>query len=143
MVYPGERVEAELLEMSSSSVTYRPCGAPETTRIVRPKNQIIAVVAPNGDELYSHLKGPFYDPFTSSIDSGIKKRDEPHIDGLAFVSVILGLAPFSLIAPILAIISGAMSLSRIHKNPRKYRGKALAIIGTVLGVLGLLLLVFL
>lgn len=143
VIYPGERVEAELLEMSSSTVTYRPCGDPAASPIVRPKSQIVAVVAANGDELYSHLTGPFSRSDAEGNSGGIQRvqKQGPQLDAFAIMSVVFGLAPFTLTAPILAILTAAIGLARILNNPHKYKGRAFALIGLILGLLGLLLLI--
>lgn len=78
-------------------------------------------------------------------DSLSKKFDTPKNDPFAYAGLFLGLAgllmllffPFSSIpASIIAIICSAIALSRIRKNPEKYKGKKAAIAGLVLGIVG-------
>ena len=132
VLHPGERVEAELLEISTNEITYRPCGQPNTAPITRNKREVIAVVAPNGDELFSGIYaiGP----------TGQMGQEGQKTDGLAIASFILGLLPFTIFGPLLAIIFGAVSLGRINRYPERYRGKGFAVAGIILGLLVAVLL---
>lgn len=134
VLYPGERVEAELLEISALQVTYRPCGKADATPVVRLKREVLVVVAPNGDELFSNISGPW----GSGYGRYAGEQDGSKLDGLAMLSLIFGLIPTA-ITPLAAIIIGAISLSRIKRHPERYKGKSLAIGGIVLGVLAILI----
>lgn len=140
VLYPGERVEAHLVEISSTTVIYRMCGAKSDTLIRRSKEEIIAVVAANGDELYSHLEGRFAYPVAAVHNrrGRIDTSEASHVDGLAIVSLILSLIPFTLIAPVLAILTGAISLGRIKRNSR-LKGRGIATLGIVLGLFFLII----
>ncbi len=136
VLYPGERVEAELLEISATEVTYRLCGQPNTVPITRHKREVLAVVASNGDELFSGLY---------RMGSSTRQYEEdfggPKLDGIAILSLIFSLTPFSLAGPLLAVILGGISLDRIKKRPDRYRGKGFAVAGIVLGLIGLLIVI--
>lgn len=65
---------------------------------------------------------------------------------LAPVSAVLGVVsllfvfccgPLSVVFGLTAVGCGIVSVSRIHKEPHRYRGKGLAITGIVVGALGL------
>lgn len=133
VLYPGERVEAELLEISATEVTYRPCDKPNSAPIVRHKNTVLAVVASNGDELFSNLYGIRPNGQLGGTTTGRK------LDGLALLSLLFGLIPFTLVGPFMAVVCGIASLNRISRNPDKYTGKGLAITGIVLGIVVLLI----
>jgi hypothetical protein len=135
VLYPGERVEAELLEISATEVTYRPCGQPGAAPVVRPKREVLVVVAPNGDELFSNIYGGW-----GSRYSGAPNGPGPKLDGLALLSFVFGLIPFSIVGPLVAVVCGLVSINRISQRPEKYKGKGLAIAGLILGGLGLLIL---
>lgn len=117
----GQRIDVELAEISATEVTYRPCGHPEGPVFVRPKREVLAVIASNGDELYSNLV---------PVDTSKAK-----LDNLAIASFVLGLIPVFGVGAVLAIVFGAISLGRIQRLPEKYKGKGLAITGLVLGLL--------
>ena len=136
VLYPGERVEAELLEISATEVTYRLCGQPNTTPIIRHKREVLAVVASNGDELFSGIY---------RMGASTRQYEEdlggPKLDGIAILSLVFSLAPFSLAGPLLAVILGGISLDRIKKHPDRYRGKGLAVVGIILGLIGLAIVI--
>jgi len=134
VLYPGERVEADLLEISALQITYRPCGQPDAAPVVRLKREVLVAVASNGDELFSNISGPWGSGYgrSASEQAGAK------LDGLALLSLVFGLIP-SAVTPLAAIIIGAISLNRIKRNPERYKGKGLAIGGIVLGVLAILI----
>lgn len=66
-------------------------------------------------------------------------------DGMAIVSMVVGIiswfTPLALavILAILAIIFGAVGLSRIKKNPEELTGKGMAKTGIILGIVGLII----
>ncbi len=68
-------------------------------------------------------------------------------DQLAIVSLLLGVfslllmfccGPLSIVLGIAAVTFGLVSISRINKEPMRYRGKGTAIAGVVVGALGAL-----
>jgi len=66
--------------------------------------------------------------------------------GLSIASLIFGIigtAPLLSTASIVAIILGHISLSKIKKSPEKYSGKGLAMVGLILGYLGLVIAIML
>ena len=136
VLYPGERVEAELLEISATEVTYRLCGQPDAAPIIRHKREVLAVVASNGDELFSGIYrlGSSAQQYEGGLDS-------PKLDGIAILSLVFSLAPFSLAGPLLAVILGGISLDRINKHPDRYRGRGLALAGIIIGLIGLALVI--
>lgn len=136
VLYPGERVEAELLEISATEVTYRLCDKPNSAPIVRHKSTVLAVVASNGDELFSNLYGIRPNGQRGGTTSGQK------IDGLALLSLLFGFIPFTVVGPLIAIVCGIASLNRISRNPDKYTGKGLAITGLILGIVVLMIILF-
>ena len=123
----GERIEAELAELTATEVKYRRCGHPEDPLLIRSRREVLAVIASNGDELYSNL-------------SSAHDADNAKTDGFAIASLVLGLTSFAGIGSVLAIIFGLISLDRISRHPDKYKGKAMAIAGIVLGLLVVALL---
>lgn len=136
VLYPGERVEAELLEISATEVTYRLCGQPNTVPITRHKREVLAVVASNGDELFSGLYR-----MGSSVRQYEGELEGPKLDGIAILSLVFSLAPFSLAGPLLAVILGGISLDRIKKYPDRYRGRGLALAGIIIGLIGLAIII--
>lgn len=130
VLYPGERVEAELLEISATEVTYRLCGKPGATPVTRHKREVLAVVAPNGDELFSGIYAFGGQPIYETQKT----------DGFAIASFVLGLIPFTILGPFAAVILGIVGLDRIRKHPERYRGKGFAVAGIILGLLVAVLL---
>jgi hypothetical protein len=69
--------------------------------------------------------------------------DEPKVHWAAIIGLSAGVLAFfvaGLFFGIIAIVFSALALSKIGKEPEKYKGKGMAIAGLVLGVIALLVL---
>ena len=63
---------------------------------------------------------------------------EAKVDPLAltgFITSLVGLFVFPVLLGLLSIIFGAIGLSRINKNPEKYKGKGFGITALILGII--------
>ena len=76
----------------------------------------------------------------------ITSDQEQEIAPLAVISLILGFLScvmFGFISGIPAVICGHISLSKLKREPNRYKGKRLATAGVVLGYIGILLTIML
>lgn len=74
----------------------------------------------------------------SSTDINAIKDDEPKVHGLGlagFITSLVGLFVSPILLGILSIIFGSIALSKIKKNPEKYKGKGFAVTALVLGII--------
>jgi len=85
------------------------------------------------------------DGYDDDYDDGPRGRREPEMNILAIVSLITGVISLPSICccllfpfPMVSLVTGGIALSQIGKQPRRYKGKELAIVGIVCGVIGLL-----
>jgi hypothetical protein len=77
-----------------------------------------------------------------SISSDQERKNAP----LAVISLVLGFLScvmFGFISGIPAVICGHISLSKLKREPNRYKGKRLATAGVVLGYIGILLTIML
>jgi hypothetical protein len=118
----------------------------ETINFVNePKNELpeareegmkgIILPATNNSVDNSDLKNTNPKPKTT-----ISQDSEPQVEGLGlagFVSGVVGLLVAALPLGLVATIFGAISLSKIKRNPTKFKGKGFAIASLTLGIIDL------
>ncbi len=83
--------------------------------------------------------------FKSELKKGTKMimshAEEPRNNGMAlagFISSLAGLLIFGFILGTLAVIFSAIGLSKIKKDPSKWKGRGMAIAGLVIGVIDII-----
>jgi uncharacterized membrane protein len=74
-------------------------------------------------------------------------QTKPEMCGEAVACLVFGIASvffnsFFLLPSIAAIILGIVALTKIRKHPERYGGKALAIVGLVLGIVFFIIFLF-
>lgn len=80
------------------------------------------------------------------LETTITSDQEQQTAPLAVISLVLGFLScviFGILSGIPAVICGHISLSRLKREPNKYKGRRLAIAGVVLGYIGILLTIML
>lgn len=127
----GKTLKVEIKKMTTHEVTYITCGNKQQKTTV-PLDEIIQIRSATGILIYeSKVEDITYATHTTS-------QTQAKTDTFAILSFVFTLT-FILIP--LGFIFGLVSLRRIKKYPERYKGKAFALIGTILS--GVVLAIYL
>ena len=124
----GEEVKCKLVEIGTKEIKYKRCDNLDGPDIFVSRNKVFMLKYANGTKEVISKQTEDRNNIT------VEESGEPKYDGLAIASLVLGIFGFIPVCGILAVIFGAVSLSRIIRNPMKYKGKGFAIAGLFLGV---------
>jgi hypothetical protein len=128
----GDVIIGKVTEVSDTEIKYKRCGISNGPTFTIRRSNISLIKYANGTR----------DFFTAPVPVDIRySNHESPIEGLGLAGFILGLGglfvlgiPFGL----LALIFGAISLSRINREPGRYRGRGFAIASIVLGIVDII-----
>jgi len=130
-------------EIGQSEIKYKKCnnlGGPTITLL---KSDVARIGYSNGTDEH-------FDPTDTFLPNQAKypvPASEPaKTEGLAiagFVSGLVGLFVASIPLGALAVVFGAISLSKIKKNPQRFKGRGLAIASIILGIVDVVLMLIL
>ncbi|MBO0936462.1 DUF4190 domain-containing protein [Fibrella sp. HMF5335] len=143
----GDVIEAKVKEVGVSEIKYKKCDRQDGPDYTISKRDVLSIKYSNGEvERFSTAATPSagsttsggYRPAYDSPTNGA--NDGPRTDPFAIVAVAAGgLAILTGYGAFLlggaAIVFGALSLSRIRREPNRFKGKGLAIGGMVAGLL--------
>lgn len=146
----GDIIEADVSEITPTEIRYKRCGKANDPDIIISKNDVLSVTTEDGSVIFRNTGGKNYNPSPNgqSNDGLITEPLGIASIGAGGLGLILGLFASTPILGILGIllaiagiILGWTSLTRIRKNPEKYKGKGLAITGIITGGVLILLIV--
>ena len=140
----GDVVEAKVKEVGVNEIRYKKCDRPDGPDYTISKRDVLSIKYSNGEvERFNSVS-------SSSSNNGSNNRqsyqsptsqanDGPRTDPFAIVAIAAGgLAIFtglgSLLLGAAAVVFGALSLSRIRKEPGRFKGKGLAMAGMIMGI---------
>jgi hypothetical protein len=127
----GELVQAKIEEVNSAEVRYRRCDNPGGPLYTTSTANIFSVTYANG------LKRVFTRPAApASVNTPASAPRTT--SGWAVASFICALLGIFLIPLLPAFIFGIVGYQQIEKQPQRYKGKWMAIVGIVIGSLALL-----
>ena len=134
----GRVIDAELTDITSTEVKYRPCGQPDYPKFVLSKKDVLRVVGADGQEQYTDLKQAQKDAKLTSDTAAVNHKGAVASAVLSGSAMLVGLLFFqswglALLLALTAIVLGSISLKAIRKHPDKYKGNKWAIIGLILG----------
>jgi len=137
----GDEVKVKVLEISPIEIKYKKCNLPDGPLYVVKKSDVFMVKYANGTKeiIKSETEPVSSNANKSSANNKVKTTHESAI--FALVAGICGI--FIGIGSIPAIILGDIALKKIKAEPDKYEGADLAMIGKVLGIIGLVLKILL
>lgn len=147
----GDEVLGKVTEITLTEIKYKKCNNLDGPTISIRKNDVLLIKYANGTR-----------EIISKIDSS-EKNDDDYIDrnakkqtpvkkkthGLAVTSYIVALSGLAvawfiagavgIATGIVSLIFGIIALSKIKKQPEKYKGKGFAVLGIIIGALSLIL----
>lgn len=135
----GDLIEADIIQIGGTEIRYKRCNRPNDPEFVISTDEVLSIRSSEGEILYRSSTEK------SRTPQQTQSTDNARVDGYAIASIILGLLGlifwwvFFIGIPlaILGTIFGGVSLSRIRRNPEKYRGRGLAWTGLIGGILTL------
>ncbi|MBC8151426.1 MAG: DUF4190 domain-containing protein [Bacteroidetes bacterium] len=149
----GDVVEAKVKEVGVNEVRYKKCDRQDGPDYTISKRDILSIKYSNGEVERFNATGTAPNSSSggnrpSSYNSPTNPQsDGPRTDPFAIVAIsagglaiLTGVGAFLLGAG--AVVFGALSLSRIRKEPGRFKGKGLAVAGMVAGIVaaGIILL---
>lgn len=145
----GDVIEAKVKEVGVAEVKYKKCDRPDGPDYTISKRDILSIKYSNGEvERFSASAAPSSAPSSSNSRTTYNPgADGPRTDPFAIVSLatagvsfLLGGGGLLLVAA--AIVFGALSLTRIKRQPERFKGRGLALAGLIVGVVmgGLIIL---
>lgn len=140
----GDVVEAKVKEVGVNEIRYKKCDRPDGPDYTISKRDVLSIKYSNG-EVERFSTGSSSSNTNSSRGSSAynsptsPQNDGPRTDPFAIVAIAAGgLAIFtglgSLLLGATAVVFGALSLSRIRKEPNRFKGKGLAMAGMIIGI---------
>lgn len=134
----GDEIACKVKEISTTEIVYKRCDMANGPDYRIRKSEVLMVTYANGLKEKFEGSSAGASPFESEKPvQKVTKRDNDY----ALYSMICGVAGFVLgIGSIPAIVLGILALRQIDRNPDKYEGRSMAVLGIVLGVLKLLLI---
>jgi len=130
----GRSLVGKVEEIGLTEIKYRNCTNLSGPIISIAKSSASVILFSNG----SHEIFTVDDPALQSNNaSNTGNTDERQVEGFGIAGLaagVVGLFIATIPLGVVAIVFGAISLSRIKKNPKKYRGRGLAIASLILGL---------
>lgn len=147
----GDVIEAKVKEVGVSEVKYKKCDRLDGPDYTISKRDILSIKYSNGEvERFGATAAPSSAPSSSNSRTTYNpSSDGPRTDPFAIVSLATGAVSFllgggGLLLVAAAIVFGALSLTRIKRQPERFKGRGLALAGLIVGVvMGALIIVYL
>jgi hypothetical protein len=131
----GEEISAKVLEITPTEVKYKRCDNLEGPTTTIYKSSIFSITYANGSKEVIKTEN-------NTISNNNSNSNENKKNGFGVASLVLGILGGGVLS-ILAIIFGAIHISKCNKNPESYRGKSMAVAGVILGIFWIAVILFL
>lgn len=143
----GDLIEADITQITPTEIKYKRCGKSGDPEFIVNKSEVLSVKNADGETLYkADLTQPVQSGASAVYNNGAQVPNNYNANNNNYYQKQEVTDPMaiwalvgSLLIPILGIIFGIISLSRISKNPQKYKGRGMAITALVISVVWILL----
>lgn len=115
----GEKVKCKLVEIGTKEIKYKRCGNLDGSTTAIAKSVVLTLEYANGTKEVINT-------------ATIIEKSEQKTHSLAIWALAL-----SLISPPVSIVLGIIATQKINKDTKKYKGKWMAILGIVIGVVAI------
>jgi len=130
----GNIIEADIIQITPIEVKYKRCGKANDPEIIVSKRDVLSITTEDGEVI-----------FRNTGNGSGSNYGEPKLDGLAIASLatgvgglviglLLGGGIIGILAGIVGIVLGGISILRMRRDPDKYRGKGMAWAGMICGI---------
>ncbi len=139
----GEEISGKILEIGITEIKYKKCENINGPTYTIKKSDVLMIRYSNGTkEIFTTESSKEVFNTESSITNNTRASTEV-LGILGFILSLIGLLIFGIPLGILAIVFGAISLTKIKKNPKRFKGKGFAIAGIIIGVIDVVALLIL
>jgi hypothetical protein len=141
----GSNIKVKVMEISSKVIKYKRCDNLNGPLIVVNTDNVFMIKYANGSkEVFK--KSEVLDQVSSNLTNEqpkVKLVIEKKYNDMAIASIATFILYFTIILAPLPFIFGIIALNQFKKNPEKYKGKWMAIVGVTPGIIALCVLLFL
>jgi Domain of unknown function (DUF4190) len=147
----GDIIEANIIQISPTEIKYKRCGKPNDPELVIYKKDVLSVKTADGEIIFRNTNNN-----ANTDENNNNNRDknygtddrnnnnnsnEPKLEGNALAGMICGIMGlvlgFNLIglaAGVVGIILSIIGINKIKREPKKYKGRGLALAGLICGI---------
>ena len=136
----GDVIDAKVKEVGVNEIRYKKCDRPDGPDYTVSKRDVLSIKYSSGEiERFTTGNTPSSNTNNNYNSPARQPSDGPRTDPFAIVAISAGgLAIFtglgSLLLGAAAVVFGALSLSRIRKEPNRFKGRGLALAGMIMGI---------
>jgi hypothetical protein len=135
----GNVIEANINQITPVEVKYKRCGKPNDPETILYKNDILRIIASDGETIFISTGNKTTRPSSTSVSGA---SDSPSFEGYSIAALVTGICGLllygswlGLAAGICGIVFGYIGMKRINSNPEMYKGKNLARAGLITGII--------
>lgn len=136
----GDLIDAKVKEVGVNEIRYKKCDRQDGPDYTISKRDVLSIKYSNGEiDRFNTANSSTGNNRQSYNGPSNQQNDGPRTDPFAIVAIAAGgLAIFTGLGSLLlgagAVVFGALSLSRIRKEPNRFKGKGLAMAGMIIGI---------
>ena len=134
----GSILIGKVEEIGQNEIKYRKCNNLNGPIISISKSDVSVIIYTNGThEIFTSTNATVsgYNNATTTDNNTTIKTEGLGVTG--FVSSLVGLFVAGIPLGLIGVIFGSISLSKIKKNPNKFKGKGLAIASIIIGIIAI------
>ena len=138
----GDEISAKVLEVTIDVIKYRKCDNPDGPIYSILKSDVFMIKYANGTKDIISKENETGKRFSQTLSDSPPKDETMGIIGmiLGIIAWFIPVFALAIAMLVMAFTLGIASLSKIQKNPGKYKGKGFAITAIALGVVGIILI---
>jgi Domain of unknown function (DUF4190) len=147
----GDIIEANIIQISPTEIKYKRCGKPNDPELVIYKKDVLSVKTADGEIIFRNTnnnvntddnnnnnrdKNYGTDDRNNSNNSNEPKMEGNSLAGMicGIMGLVLGFNLIGLAAGVVGIILSIIGMNKIKREPKKYKGKGMALAGLVCGI---------
>jgi Domain of unknown function (DUF4190) len=147
----GDIIEANIIQISPTEIKYKRCGKPNDPELVIYKKDVLSVKTADGEIIFRNTnnnvntddnnnnnrdKNYGTDDRNNSNNSNEPKMEGNSLAGMicGIMGLVLGFNLIGLAAGVVGIILSIIGMNKIKREPKKYKGRGMALAGLVCGI---------
>ena len=138
----GTEIEAKVIEIGPKAIKYKRCNNLEGPTIVVNIDNVFMIKYSNGTKEVFKKEVIKKDEVQKTFSKPEEQKPKPpkEFNPMAIASIATFILYFTIILAPLPLIFGLIALHQFKKDPEKYKGKWMAIVGVIPGLLALFIL---